>query len=85
VPLYVVYFEPEEDGAPHNKGPARAFAGYKLKPGLHLVDSELTQSRLYHAIKRKLSEDAALFVGALDDAPKFKKVNAGALKWLRGR
>lgn len=81
----MVYFEPKEDDAPHNTGPARAFTGCKLQPGLHLVDSELTQSRLYHAIKRKLSGDAALFVGTLEGRPKFKKVSPGALKWLRAR
>jgi hypothetical protein len=83
VPLYIVYFDADEDSEVRNEAPAGALKSFRLQPGMHLVHSELTQSRLYHKIKRKLSADAALFVGAMSEAPKFKKMDAGALKWVR--
>ena len=54
-----------------------------LEPGLFLVRSERTLSRVYHAVKRQLPADTALLVAPLAGAPKFKGMAAGALRWLR--
>ncbi len=54
----------------------------RLQPGLFLVRTTATQSRLYHAVKRA-AQPEALFVGRLDGNPKFKGMTEGALKWLR--
>lgn len=57
--------------------------GYRLDDGLYLIRSDLERSPLYHRIKRQLGADAPLLVAPLDGDPKFKGMNAGALKWLR--
>lgn len=54
----------------------------QLAPGLFLVVTTLTQSRLYHAIKRQARANS-LLVGKLASAPKFKGMSEGALKWIR--
>ena len=54
-----------------------------LQPGLFMVRSERTLSRLYHAIKRQLPGDTALIVAPVEGAPKFKGMAEGALKWVR--
>ena len=58
-----------------------------LASGLWLIRSDLTRSKLYHRIKWQLPEDAPLLLAPLDDTregwPKFKGMEAGALKWLR--
>ena len=60
---------------------------HPLAPGLWLVRSELTRSKLYHRIKWQLPEGAALLCAPLADDPegwpKFKGLEAGALAWLR--
>lgn len=60
--------------------PGEVFA---LAPGLHLVKTTLTQSRLYHRVKRRLPEGAALLVATLETAPKHKGLAAGALAFVR--
>jgi len=55
---------------------------HRLTENLFLIRSELTQSRLYHALKRWLKPDG-LFVARVKGHPKFKGMEAGALKWLR--
>jgi hypothetical protein len=54
---------------------------------LWLVRSGLTRSRLYHRVKRQLPEGTALLCAPLGDEPggwpKFKGMDAGALRWLR--
>ena len=63
--LYLVYVrDPVPEQSP-------LFGGVELEPGLYLVRSELTRSRLYHAIKRELSP-AILLVAPLGGMPKFK-------------
>ena len=57
----------------------------RLNDGLYFVDSDESRSRLYHRIKRYLKKDAPLLVAPLDRAPKFKKLDDGALKWIRAR
>lgn len=55
----------------------------QLAPQLHLIDSELTQSRLYHLIKWSLPPDTQLLVAGVDGRPKFKGMEPGSLVWLR--
>lgn len=57
--------------------------GCRLDDGLYLIRSALTQSKLYHRIKWQLPTDTPLAVATLDQPPKFKGMEAGALAWLR--
>ena len=61
---------------------------HPLAPGLWLVRSGLTRSKLYHRIKWQLPQGAALLCAPLADEPdgwpKFKGLEEGALRWLRG-
>jgi hypothetical protein len=56
---------------------------HPLEPGLFMVRSERTLSRLYHAVKRQLPGGTALLVAPLAGPPKFKGMAPGALRWLR--
>jgi hypothetical protein len=58
---------------------------FELRPGLLLVDSGLHLSPLYHRIKWALPPGSALLVAPLAGPPKFKGMDAGAVKWLRAR
>lgn len=58
--------------------------GRRLHDGLYLIRSALTQSKLYHRIKWQLPADTALAVACLEQQPKFKGMESGALAWLRG-
>jgi hypothetical protein len=58
---------------------------FELRPGLMLVDCDLLLSTLYHRIKWALPPGAALLVAPLGSAPKFKRMENGALKWIRRR
>ncbi|ASK89098.1 hypothetical protein [Sphingorhabdus sp. SMR4y] len=57
--------------------------GYKIDDNLYVIRSELTRSQLYHRIKWQLENGSPLLLAPLSDAPKFKGMNPGALKWLR--
>lgn len=75
--LFVVFLDTPLD--------EKALNGMDITPlsgGLWLVRTALTQSKLYHLVKRVAKPDA-LFVGRLDEPPKFKGMAAGSLKWLR--
>ncbi len=48
-----------------------------------LVVSGLTQSELYHEIKYRLPDGAALFVGVLGTTPKMKGQAPGSVAWTR--
>lgn len=54
-------------------------------PGLVLVESEESLSRVYHELKWSLPEDAALVVAPLAARPKFKGLAPGTQTWLRER
>ena len=54
-------------------------------PGLLLVESDETLSRVYHEIKWMLPDDAALLVAPLAERPKARGVTAGTVRWLRAR
>jgi hypothetical protein len=55
---------------------------FPLRPGLALIDSDESRSTVYHALKDVVG-DGALLVAPLTDAPKFKGVAPGALRWVR--
>lgn len=80
--LFVIYLGPKEDER------ARSILGYtrfRLQRGLYLMESERTRSRVYPAIEREVSSDAASLVAPLADAPKSRKMFEGVLKWVRSR
>lgn len=54
-------------------------------PGLLLVDTTETTSRVYHEIKWLLPDDCALLVAPLENRPKARGVAAGTVSWLRSR
>ena len=54
-------------------------------PGLLLLDSEDSLSRVYHELKWSLPEGSALLVAPVADTPKLKGVAAGTQTWLRER
>ncbi len=55
---------------------------HALAPGLFLVRSERTRSKVYHAVKRQLPPNTPLLTAPLSGAPKFKGMAPGALRWL---
>ena len=77
--LYLIWHDAAESelalGEPH----------HAFRPNLILARSERSRSRLYHAVKRQLPDDTALLVAPLADAPKFKGMSPGSLKWLGDR
>ena len=58
-----------------------------LASDLWLIRSDISRSKLYHRIKWQLPADTPILLAPLDDNregwPKFKGMEAGALKWLR--
>jgi hypothetical protein len=68
---------------PHLPGP---WAELRVAaPGLLLIDSDDTLSRVFHELKWALSEDARLFVAPVAATPKLRGVEPGTLSWLRER
>lgn len=76
--LYLVHLEPAPEAATQLDGCVL------LAPGLYLVESTASRSRLYHAWKRR-HQPRRLLVAPLADTPKFKGMQPGALAWLRRR
>ena len=55
-------------------------------PGLLLIESDDTLSRVFHELKWALAtEDAPLFVAPLAATPKLRRLESGTLGWLRER
>ena len=54
-------------------------------PGLLLVSSTESLSRVYHELKWALPDGAALFVTPLTSRPKLKGLRPGTQTWLRDR
>lgn len=54
-------------------------------PGLLLVESNETLSRVFHELKWTLAEDTPLFVAPLAATPKLRGLEPGTLSWLRER
>lgn len=82
MPLYLVWHEAEREIGLEVRA---SLDGVELRPGLLLIDSEETRSRLYHRIKWALPRGTSLLVAPLADLPKFKGMEAGVLNWLRTR
>jgi hypothetical protein len=80
MPVYLVH-APEAEGVGFVADFAESFV---LWDGAALVESDESQSEVYHAVKWRLPDGAPLFVARLDHQPKFKGAEAGALKWVRG-
>jgi hypothetical protein len=57
----------------------------RAAPGLLLVESDDTLSRVYHELKWSLPDDVALLVAPLADRPKLKGLAPGTQGWLRDR
>ena len=68
--------------AGHHAEAMAALDAIALAPDLFLVRSDLTQSRLYHLVKRETGSPA-LFEGRLAERPKFMGMDAGSLAALR--
>jgi hypothetical protein len=54
-------------------------------PGLVLIDSAESLSRVYHELKWSLPPDTALIVAPIQALPKLKGLAPGTLSWLRSR
>ena len=54
-------------------------------PGVLLLESTETLSKVYHALKWSLSEEAALIVSPVHETPKLRGLAAGTTTWLRAR
>ncbi len=54
-------------------------------PGLLLVESSETLSRVFHELKWALPEDAPLIVAPVAATPKLRGLAPGTLAWLRRR
>jgi hypothetical protein len=80
--LFLVWHDPEQAIEPEL---LFALDRCELRPGLLLVDSDSGLSPLYHKIKWALPAGAPLLVAPLADAPKFKLMAEGAVKWVRSR
>jgi len=54
-------------------------------PGLLVVESDDTLSRVYHEVKWLLPDDCALLVAPVAERPKARGVTGGTVSWLRER
>lgn len=57
----------------------------EIADGVLLVESSESLSRVYHAIKWSLPDDAALVVVPVDRLPKSRGLVPGTTTWLRDR
>ncbi len=73
---FLIYLDPDD------RSLSRMTAAVRLKAGIYVLRSDLTRSRVYHKVKA-LTEPATLLVAPLQDKPKFKGMDAGALKALQ--
>jgi hypothetical protein len=78
--VFLAYFDTDRADI---EGIETAARTCRLRDGLYLVETNETRSKAYHRIKRYLAPDAALLMAPLADAPKFKGMEPGALKWVR--
>lgn len=56
---------------------------FPLTDSLVFVRSDLHRSAVYHGLKDVLPRGSSLLVTELDEVPKMKGMEAGALKWAR--
>ncbi len=80
--LYLAY---EADGTIAEGAPGPWDDLVVLRPGVLLIDSEASRSRVYHGLKRLLPPDTPLLVAPLADAPKMAHMAPGTTAWLRSR
>jgi len=78
VDRYVVALDADGDHA----DAMAALDAIALSPGLYLVRTDLTRSRLYHLVKRETGT-GSLLVGRLAGDPKFMGMAPGSLAALR--
>ncbi len=76
--LYLIYVRGAERPVAPEEFPEMA----RLADDLFLLRSAQSRSKVYHSVKWA-SRPEALLVAPLADDPKFKGMEAGALKWLR--
>ena len=57
----------------------------EVGPGLLLVDTFETLSRVYHEVKWLLPDECPLLVAPVERRPKARGVAAGTVSWLRAR
>ena len=57
----------------------------RAAPGLFLVDSDESLSRVYHELKWSLPDDSSLLVVPVEERPKLKGLEPGTQSWLRDR
>jgi hypothetical protein len=65
------------------RGPWREVV--EVAPGLLLVESDDTLSRVYHEVKWLLPDGCPLLVAPLSERPKARGVADGVVSWLRAR
>lgn len=57
----------------------------EVGPGLLLVATDETLSRVFHEVKWLLPDDGSLLVAPLSERPKARGVAPGTVSWLRER
>ena len=67
----------------HSNGPWHEVR--RVEGHLVLVDSDDSLSRVFHAVKWELPDDAALLVTPCDGAPKIRYLPPSTQSWLRAR
>jgi hypothetical protein len=77
-------------GDPVETGVVAASAGpwsevVEAGPGLLVIETDETVSRVYHELKWLLPRDCALLVAPLTLRPKARGVGPGTVSWLRER
>lgn len=64
-------------------GPWREAVG--AGPGLVVLETDETVSRVFHEVKWMLPDDAVLLVAPVEHRPKARGVAPGTVSWLRDR
>ena len=77
--FYLVFAEGADSAALHAN-----FDAVRLREDLFIVYAAMTRSEVYHAV-RDLTAPGALMAAPLAAHPKFRGMDAGALKWLKQR
>lgn len=74
--LFLVYLDPDEGQL------ETVAAAVRLKSGVYVFHTDQTRSHVYHRVKA-LADPGALLVAELQDSPKFKGMEGGALKAMQ--
>ena len=81
-PVYLVHVP---DRAERFAVVSEHYDAFEADAGLWFVASDAGLSPLYHDLKRRLRPAGPFAVASLDGVPKFKRMQPGALKWIRER